>query len=110
MVEVMELPMLSLRVILTVVLLGLISILIKLCDALSLKPRRLRSVLQKQGVRGPKPSFLLGNIPDMVKKQSTISKPLQEEEEEMGMIHNCPPLIFPQLVEWSKEYGKIINV
>ncbi|KAH7544952.1 hypothetical protein FEM48_Zijuj01G0040600 [Ziziphus jujuba var. spinosa] len=89
---------------LTVALLGLISVLFKLCDALALKPRRLRSVLQKQSISGPTPSFLLGNIPDMVKKQPTVSKPPQEDEDK-GMIHNCPPLIFPHLVQWSKEYG-----
>ncbi|XP_015874490.3 cytochrome P450 714C2 [Ziziphus jujuba] len=100
----MELLMLFLRVMLTVALLGLISVLFKLCDALALKPRRLRSILQKQSISGPTPSFLLGNIPDMVKKQPTVSKPPQEDEDK-GMIHNCPPLIFPHLVQWSKEYG-----
>lgn len=106
-VEAMELAM-PMRVMLTVVLIGLISILIKLYNALCRKPRRLCSALEKQRIRGPTPSFLLGNIPDMMKKQLTLSDPKEEngeEVEEKRIIHNSPSLLFPYLVEWSKQYG-----
>lgn len=65
-----------------------------------LRPQRIRSVLRKQGIRGPKPSFPYGNI------------------SEMQRIHHQPPVsvnsldkwvssIFPYFHVWKQQYGSI---
>uniref|UniRef100_A0A0E0BN51 Cytochrome P450 n=1 Tax=Oryza glumipatula TaxID=40148 RepID=A0A0E0BN51_9ORYZ len=44
-----------------------------------LRPERLRQKLRSQGVRGPKPSFLFGNIPEMRRIQQ-LAKSAHEQE------------------------------
>ena len=100
----MELPTLLVKITLTIVLLGLVRILYRACDALILKPRRLRSKLQKQGIQGPPPSFLFGNLLEMRKAVSQVPKPSQGEQ---GIVHNCSSFLFPSLEKWTQQYGII---
>ena len=101
----MELPsILVVRIVLTIVLLHLLRFLYRACDALILKPRRLRSKLRKQGIRGPPPSFLLGNLLEMRKAVSQVPKPPQGEQ---GIVHNCSSFLFPSLEKWTQQYGII---
>ncbi|PON32369.1 Cytochrome P450 [Parasponia andersonii] len=94
---------LLMKIMLTLVSLGLISILLGVFHTLILNPRRLRSKLRKQGIGGPPTSFLLGNILDMKRAKSQVSNPSHGEE---GIIvHNCSSLLFPSLEQWSKQYG-----
>ncbi|KAI9108185.1 hypothetical protein K1719_021058 [Acacia pycnantha] len=65
-----------------------------------LKPQRSRSVLQNQGIKGPKPSFLLGNLSEIKciqSKFSNISSCSRAEE----WFHS----LFPFLQHWRKQYG-----
>ena len=103
----MELLLLLVKIIITIALLGLVSKLMKMCEALILKPKRLRARLRKQGIRGPPPSFLLGNIGDMKKIKSSASKAQQKEYQ--AITHNCSSAIFPFFDEWRKSYGNNIN-
>ena len=99
----MELLLLLVKIIITIALLGLVRELMKMCEALILKPKRLRAILRKQGIRGPPPSFLIGNIGDMKKIMSSASKAQQKEEQ--AITHNCSSVIFPFFDEWRKLYG-----
>jgi hypothetical protein len=101
-VQAMDLLLLLSKIIITIALLGLVSALMKMCEALILKPKRLRSILRKQGIRGPPPSFLLGNIGDM--KKSSASKAHQQKGEQ-AITHNCSSAFFPFFDEWRKSYG-----
>ncbi|KAK4593111.1 hypothetical protein RGQ29_017315 [Quercus rubra] len=98
----MDLPLLLLKVTFTIALVGFVSKLIQICDTLILKPKRLRSKLRRQGIRGPPPSFLLGNINDMKKIKSNSSKTPPGEQ---AITHNCSSALFPFFELWSKEYG-----
>lgn len=100
----MEPPILQMviKIILSIIFLGLVRLLIMVCDALILNPRRLQSKLREQGIRGPPPFFLLGNILEMKKAQSQVRKPRQGEE---VAVHNSSSLLFPALEQWSKQYG-----
>ncbi|KAK7266926.1 hypothetical protein RIF29_19587 [Crotalaria pallida] len=71
-----------------------------LCKKLWLGPQRIRSMIQKQGISGPKPSFPFGNI------------------WEMQRIHHQPPesanafdrwfySVFPYFHTWKQQYGSI---
>ncbi|KAK4593094.1 hypothetical protein RGQ29_017303 [Quercus rubra] len=98
----MDLSLLLLKVMITIALLGFFSKLIQICDALILKPERLRSKLRKQGIKGPPPSFLLGNINDIKKMKSTASK---TQPGEQALTHNCSSAVFPFFDLWRKQYG-----
>lgn len=91
------------RVLLTVLLVGLFSLVVRLCNALVLEPKRLRSLLAKQGIKGPPPTFLLGNLLDISRATPKHSEPPPTGEKEI--VHNCAAVITPFLQQWSKEYG-----
>ncbi|KAL9380204.1 hypothetical protein Peur_028686 [Populus x canadensis] len=96
----MELVLLiSLAVVIT--FLGLLELLY---SGLVLKPGRLRSVLRKQGIRGPSPSLLLGNISEIRKSQSTTVKASTNEP---PVFHNCAATLFPFFEQWRKQYGPV---
>ncbi|KAG8475030.1 hypothetical protein CXB51_031808 [Gossypium anomalum] len=55
--------------ILSVVLTGFVGLLFHLYNGVLLKPKKLRLKLQNQGIKGPCPSFLYGNIHEMKRIQ-----------------------------------------
>uniref|UniRef100_A0ACD5Y410 Uncharacterized protein n=1 Tax=Avena sativa TaxID=4498 RepID=A0ACD5Y410_AVESA len=74
-----------------------------------LRPERLRQKLRSQGVKGPKPSFLFGNIPEMRRIQKLVTS---DQEEEAGrstdrFSSNFVATLFPYLLHWSRVYGSI---
>ncbi|XP_031498213.1 cytokinin hydroxylase-like [Nymphaea colorata] len=66
-----------------------------------LTPRRIRQFMEKQGVRGPHPRFLVGNLFHMASLvQETTSS-------DMGSVHHdIVGRLLPHYVLWSKLYGK----
>lgn len=75
-----------------------------LYSGLVLKPERLRSALRKQGIRGPGPSLLLGNISEIRKSRSTTVKASTNEP---PLFHNCAATLFPFFEQWRKQYGPV---
>ncbi|KAK8959455.1 Cytokinin hydroxylase [Platanthera guangdongensis] len=81
-----------------------ILILAVACSILStyyLTPRRLRRVMEKQGVHGPIPRFLLGNLPDitaLISKSTAADMP--------AVDHDIVGRLLPHYLLWSKIYGK----
>lgn len=66
-----------------------------------LTPRRIKRIMEKQGVRGPKPRPLTGNILDVA---DMVSKSTSKD---MGRIsHDTVDRLLPHYVAWSKQYGK----
>lgn len=76
--------------------------MIRACDALILNPRRLQSLLWKQGIGGPPPALVVGNILQMNKARSQVPKQPQEGG---GVVHNCVSFLFPAFEQWAKQYG-----
>ncbi|KAF2306581.1 hypothetical protein GH714_019583 [Hevea brasiliensis] len=69
------------------------------------KPRRIRSTLWRQGIRGPKPSFLYGNIQEMKNIQSVL---VNDQASQPAVSHNTwVKSIFPYLHLWAQKYGSI---
>ncbi|CAL5343944.1 unnamed protein product [Camellia sinensis] len=87
-------------------LLFLTSFIIYLFDRFWVKPQRLRSKLRSQGLRGPSPSFLLGNIPDFIKFQPKDIKSLTEDGE---ATHDWARFTFPLYDHWTNQYGQRYN-
>ncbi|KAG8384079.1 hypothetical protein BUALT_Bualt04G0080700 [Buddleja alternifolia] len=66
-----------------------------------LTPRRIMKIMEKQGVRGPKPRFLVGNILDMA---SLVAKSTSQDMDTIH--HDVVGRLLPHFVVWSKSYGK----
>lgn len=82
-----------------VVVLGLS---IHLYTLLVLKPQRLRTLLGRQGIRGPPVSFLLGNINEIKKSQLTTKTPVGGDS---SASHDCAASLFPSFEQWRAQYG-----
>ena len=96
----MQLLQFDAKVLLSLVLLGFIGLVAGLYNGLVAKPRRLRSLLTKQGINGPPHTILLGNILE-IKKARGSSNPTSESP----TSHNCAALLFPFFEKWRKLYG-----
>ena len=76
----------------------------KIWKKLWLEPQRIRSLLKKQGISGPKPSFPLGNIPEIKRIQSHSSNNISSSSHQPD--EQWFPSLFPFLQHWRKLYGK----
>ncbi|KAL4597815.1 hypothetical protein ACB092_11G016100 [Castanea dentata] len=108
--EANPIPMTKITV--SVVIGGFIVLLMQLYNLLVLKPKLLRAKLQRQGIRGPSPSFFFGNIPDMKRLQLQVhSTPKTTATKECdrpdAITHYWPSTLFPHLEQWRNEYGPI---
>ncbi|GMY24401.1 cytokinin hydroxylase-like [Fagus crenata] len=66
-----------------------------------LNPRRIKKIMERQGVRGPKPRLLIGNILDMA---SFVAKTTSQDMNSIN--HDIVGRLLPHYVAWSKQYGK----
>ncbi|CAI9107198.1 OLC1v1006502C2 [Oldenlandia corymbosa var. corymbosa] len=88
-----------------------VGFLFRLYDSLVAKPNRLRSALRKQGVSGPKPSLLLGNILQI--KQSRDEAVAAAKGSSLfsdgaaPVSHDCGSLLLPFLEKWRKQFGEV---
>ena len=90
------------KTVISLAVLGFIGLLLRLYNGLVVKPKRLRSTLSKQGIDGPAPTLLLGNIRQIKKAQSTTVK---TPTSEAPVSHNCGAVLFPFFEQWRKQYG-----
>lgn len=88
----------------SIVFLGFVGLLCRLYTSLVENPNRLRSKLMKQGISGPPPTILLGNIVDIKKARSTTSN---SPSFEIPVSHNCASVILPLFDKWKEQYGML---
>ncbi|XP_039057667.1 cytochrome P450 714C2-like [Hibiscus syriacus] len=69
---------------------------------LVVKPMKLRARLSEQGIKGPPPSLLFGNIREIKKAQSAVAR-----DPSPSSTHNCAALLFPFFQKWRKQYGEV---
>ncbi|KAK1357314.1 hypothetical protein POM88_050570 [Heracleum sosnowskyi] len=74
---------------------------------LCLRAKVLLAKLQNQGIDGPKPGLILGNITEMQKIKSIklASDPSVFSLKEPPSL-DCSSVLFPHFIQWSKQYGK----
>ncbi|XP_068669472.1 cytochrome P450 714C2-like [Aristolochia californica] len=92
---------------LSFLLMGICTLFLFLYDELRLKPQRIRRKLEKQGIYGPRPSFFLGNIPEVRKIQAKTVQPRPEPGGRLS--HDYSQYLFPHLEEWKKIYGPVFT-
>ncbi|KAL4600212.1 hypothetical protein ACB092_11G182000 [Castanea dentata] len=105
-------PVLMAKITVSVVIGGFIVLLMRLYNLLVLKPKLLRANLQRQGIRGPSPSFFFGNIPEMKRIQLQVhatpkTTARKEYDHPDAIAHDWPSTLFPHLEQWRNEYGPI---
>lgn len=71
-----------------------------------LKPKILRAKLRKQGIRGPTPSLVLGNIPYIRKFES---KELESDASTYNLNEplslDCCSILLPHISQWTNQFG-----
>ena len=104
--EMEEELILATKIILSLFLGGLVVLLLHLYYSLLVKPKKLRSRLQEEGINGHSLSFLLGNIPDMKRiKLKVQAAPKENHNNVVPIAHDWPSTNFPYFDQWRKEYG-----
>lgn len=71
-----------------------------------LKSLRLRWKLKRQGIKGPHPSLLYGNVPEMQRIQSS-TKSISSSSVDF-IAHDYTSTLFPYFEQWRKLYGKLL--
>ncbi|KAK1285774.1 hypothetical protein QJS10_CPB20g00040 [Acorus calamus] len=96
-----------LRVLVAMFWVGLCSMAYKIYDDMWWRPRRIREEMGKQGIGGPEPGFLYGNIAEMRRISS------EEEEKKMkgdvgGHVDgDYAATLFPYFERWRRDYGRM---
>ncbi|XP_047327492.1 cytochrome P450 714A1-like [Impatiens glandulifera] len=100
-----------------ILLLGLVFssslLIIMYCfHALWLRPQWARLKLRSQGIRGPTPSFLYGNLPEMQRIQASSAAAARKSTGAANragefVAHDYTSTVFPYFEIWRKQYGSI---
>ncbi|PIA43415.1 hypothetical protein AQUCO_01900064v1 [Aquilegia coerulea] len=71
-----------------------------------LNPRRIRKKLRTQGINGPEPSFLYGNLPDIKKIQISTALKI-DGKDSVNVLDNYLSVVHPYIEQWRRQYGDI---
>ncbi|XP_022889114.1 cytochrome P450 714C2-like [Olea europaea var. sylvestris] len=85
-------------------LVGVLGLVFHLYNTLVAKPETLRSALKRQGVSGPRPTLLLGNILEIKKARDSTAK---ASTNGAPASHNCGATLLPFFDNWRKQYGDV---
>ncbi|CAI9784771.1 unnamed protein product [Fraxinus pennsylvanica] len=96
---------LNVKIFISIVLVFVLGLFMHLCSVLVIKPKKIREILRKQGINGPPPKILLGNILEI--------KNSRNADEKSPTNHSHPPVshdsaaVFPFFQQWRKQYGQL---
>lgn len=94
---------LNVKIFMSIVLVFVLGLFMHLYSVLVIKPKKIREMLRKQGINGPPPKILLGNILEIKKSRNAAQK--------TPTNHPHPPVshdsaaVFPFFQQWRKQYG-----
>ena len=69
---------------------------------------RVRRKLRMQGIQGPPPSFLHGNLPDMQRIKAQASKVASDSHSHQFQERDFTASLFPYFEHWRKQYGTLL--
>uniref|UniRef100_A0A5B6Z8H5 Cytochrome P450 714C2-like n=1 Tax=Davidia involucrata TaxID=16924 RepID=A0A5B6Z8H5_DAVIN len=93
------------KIFISLALVGVLGLFVSLYNALVKNPGRLRSMLRKQGIGGPPPTFLLGNILEIKKARTANAN--APTSTGTPVHHNCATALFHFFEQWQKQYGQV---
>ncbi|KAG5033061.1 hypothetical protein JHK82_016616 [Glycine max] len=72
--------------------------------------RVVKKRLQMQGIKGPPPSFLHGNLPDMqrIQSQAKVASTCNSNHSNQFLAHDYTTTLFPYFEHWRKQYGTLL--
>ncbi|XAR60846.1 hypothetical protein NMG60_11034370 [Bertholletia excelsa] len=96
------------KVLVSVAATGAVALLLRLYSALVKKPEEVRQRLAKQGMTGPKPTLLIGNLMEFRKARSvtSASKSADIATDKPRIFHDYVDSILPFFEQWREKYGK----
>ncbi|KAK6794173.1 hypothetical protein RDI58_007626 [Solanum bulbocastanum] len=101
-------PMRFSSLVFILIIFGINGVFYMLYNTLWLKSsERLRWKLKKQGIYGPKPSFLYGNVAEMQKIQA--ASPNNNNVYAEFVAHDYTSSLFPYFEQWRKIYGPVFT-
>ncbi|XP_021689936.2 cytochrome P450 714A1 [Hevea brasiliensis] len=103
----MEFSDLLLRILPSLALLGLLSFIFHLYRTVLLSSYTVKKKLHMQGINGPSPSFLYGNLPEMQQIQLKVKKEAFPTHGDEIVAQDYTSIVFPYFDHWRKEYGPI---
>ncbi|KAJ6844543.1 cytochrome P450 714B3-like [Iris pallida] len=89
---------------LSAVLIPSLSFALYLYTVLRLRPQRILRALNEQGIDGPRPHFLSGNLSEM--RRATLAARKLNVDCDEPMNQDYAKTIFPYLHQWRKTYGQ----
>lgn len=99
----MEIQFVVSKLFLSAAAIAAVGLIFQLYNVVVAQPRKLRSALLKQGLSGPPPTILLGNILEMKKARDAAVKAAATGCPPTS--HNCGSILLPFFDEWRKKYG-----
>ncbi|OIW16551.1 hypothetical protein TanjilG_08408 [Lupinus angustifolius] len=107
----MEKFFLAMKMVSSLVVVGILSWIFYVYVNEWYKSERMRRKLIKQGISGPPPCFLRGNLPDMKRIQAQVSSTInaQSNNNSHNLLehHDYTATIFPYFEHWRKQYGRV---
>ncbi|PKA58572.1 Cytochrome P450 714B3 [Apostasia shenzhenica] len=94
----------AMEVLLSFLLVGIFVLALWFYNRAWVRPERIRRKLRRQGIGGPPPEFLHGNLKDA--KMSVMEEKSRRDGGEK-IKHDYASYIFPYFEKWRKEYGQI---
>ncbi|CAL0305359.1 unnamed protein product [Lupinus luteus] len=101
---------LAMRLVCSMALVCIFSWILYVYGNIWFKTQRVRRKLQKQGMKGPPPSFLHGNLPDMQRIQAhakSLAKAPNCNHSDQFLAHDYTSTLFPYFELWRKQYGPL---
>ncbi|CAK9169685.1 unnamed protein product [Ilex paraguariensis] len=96
------------KVFMSIALLSAVAVFVRLYKALVTEPARVRRILKKQGINGPPPSFLLGNMMEVKKPIDEAAKATKSAANNGTQLdHNWVATLFPFFEKWRQIYGEL---
>ncbi|KAH6804537.1 hypothetical protein C2S51_032784 [Perilla frutescens var. frutescens] len=82
--------------------------IVHLYISLVIKPQKIQKILKQQGIDGPPPRILLGNVLEIKKSRDAAAKAEPVKDSNPPTIHDTAS-VFPFLEQWRKQYGQLFR-
>nr|WIL07239.1 cytochrome P450 family 714 subfamily E polypeptide 2 [Ipomoea batatas]GMD25242.1 cytochrome P450 714C2-like [Ipomoea batatas] len=97
----------AMEILFSLIGIGVVALFLRLYNALVAKPEKLRCILRKQGISGPPPTVVLGNVLEIKKYRSANSKIPAVVCGGVPKEHNCARHLFGFFEPWQDKYGEV---